>query len=185
MWTEERVAKLKKLWTEGRNGTSIAMELGGVSRNAVIGKAHRLGLARHRDANRPTPRREKAKKQTQHFRTLKMAVNAPSVQKAMAVQRMTPEQWVAKRIELGPKRQVPQPVPQTPASVIGRKTFDDLEPGDCKFPVGDRDFRFCALPRVEGQPYCQSCCQIAFAPRVARQAPAAVPTRQFLQFERA
>jgi GcrA cell cycle regulator len=43
-WTEERIERLKAMWTEGATASQIADELGGVSRNAVIGKAHRLGL---------------------------------------------------------------------------------------------------------------------------------------------
>ena len=49
-WTDERVEKLKKLWSEGLSASQIAAQLGGVSRNAVIGKAHRLGLK-----SRPSP----------------------------------------------------------------------------------------------------------------------------------
>lgn len=49
-WTDERIERLKKMWSEGSTASQIADELGGVSRNAVIGKAHRLGL----DA-RPSP----------------------------------------------------------------------------------------------------------------------------------
>jgi GcrA cell cycle regulator len=49
-WTDERIERLKAMWTEGKTASAIAEELGGVSRNAVIGKAHRLGL----DA-RPSP----------------------------------------------------------------------------------------------------------------------------------
>ena len=44
-WSEERVERLKKLWTEGQSASQIAKELGGVTRNAVIGKVHRLGLS--------------------------------------------------------------------------------------------------------------------------------------------
>src|ERR1044072_8103828 len=43
-WTDERVEKLKKLWSEGLSASQIAAQLGGVSRNAVIGKVHRLSL---------------------------------------------------------------------------------------------------------------------------------------------
>jgi len=49
-WTEERIERLKKMWTDGATASQIADELGGVSRNAVIGKAHRLGLEQ-----RPSP----------------------------------------------------------------------------------------------------------------------------------
>ncbi|MAW98188.1 MAG: GcrA cell cycle regulator, partial [Sphingomonas sp.] len=49
-WTEERIATLKKMWESGMTASQIAEELGGISRNAVIGKAHRLGLQ-----SRPSP----------------------------------------------------------------------------------------------------------------------------------
>lgn len=49
-WTDERIERLKELWTQGNTASQIADELGGVSRNAVIGKAHRLGLQ-----SRPSP----------------------------------------------------------------------------------------------------------------------------------
>jgi len=44
-WTDERVELLKKMWAEGQSASQIAKELGGVTRNAVIGKVHRLGLS--------------------------------------------------------------------------------------------------------------------------------------------
>ena len=44
-WTDERVETLKKMWSEGQSASQIAKELGGVTRNAVIGKVHRLGLS--------------------------------------------------------------------------------------------------------------------------------------------
>src|SRR5256885_9311186 len=59
-WTEERIERLKKMWHDGSTASQIADELGGVSRNAVIGKAHRLGLEQ-----RPSPvkpREEKDRK---------------------------------------------------------------------------------------------------------------------------
>ncbi|MDB5719487.1 MAG: GcrA cell cycle regulator, partial [Alphaproteobacteria bacterium] len=49
-WTDERIERLRELWTRGMTASHIADELGGVSRNAVIGKAHRLGLQ-----SRPSP----------------------------------------------------------------------------------------------------------------------------------
>ena len=49
-WTDERIDRLKELWSQGKTASHIAEELGGVSRNAVIGKAHRLGLQ-----SRPSP----------------------------------------------------------------------------------------------------------------------------------
>ena len=56
-WTDERIATLKKMWEGGSTASQIADELGGVSRNAVIGKAHRLGLK-----SRPSPVKANEKK---------------------------------------------------------------------------------------------------------------------------
>lgn len=66
-WTDERVEKLKKLWSEGLSASQIAAQLGGVSRNAVIGKVHRLSL----------PGRAKAGGTTTAARTPKRQTSAP------------------------------------------------------------------------------------------------------------
>jgi len=60
-WTEERVARLRELWTQGKTASEIGTALGGISRNAVIGKVHRLKLSgrpspiRHRPTIEATP----------------------------------------------------------------------------------------------------------------------------------
>ena len=54
-WTDERVETLKRMWNEGQSASQIAKELGGVTRNAVIGKVHRLGLS-HRVGGAGSPR---------------------------------------------------------------------------------------------------------------------------------
>ncbi len=60
-WTEERVELLKKLWTDGLSASQIAGQMGGVTRNAVIGKVHRLGLSGRAKTNaapaQPRPRK--------------------------------------------------------------------------------------------------------------------------------
>ena len=59
-WTDERVELLKKLWADGLSASRIAAELGGVSRNSVIGKVHRLGLSgRAKSASASVPRQRK------------------------------------------------------------------------------------------------------------------------------
>jgi GcrA cell cycle regulator len=55
-WTDERVSALKKLWAEGHSASQIAKQLGGVTRNAVIGKVHRLGLSGRATPSRPVKR---------------------------------------------------------------------------------------------------------------------------------
>jgi GcrA cell cycle regulator len=59
-WTDERIETLRKMWDSGMTATQIAEELGGVSRNAVIGKAHRLGLASRPSPVKPNPPEAKA-----------------------------------------------------------------------------------------------------------------------------
>src|SRR5690606_31237802 len=59
-WTDERVEMLKKLWSEGLSASQIASQLGGVSRNAVIGKVHRLKLSARGRASSAQPRAKKA-----------------------------------------------------------------------------------------------------------------------------
>ncbi|WP_415639385.1 GcrA family cell cycle regulator, partial [Paracoccus nototheniae] len=54
-WTDERVETLKRMWSEGQSASAIAKELGGVTRNAVIGKVHRLGLSNRNDDPEPAP----------------------------------------------------------------------------------------------------------------------------------
>src|SRR5690606_16642364 len=60
MWTDERVELLKKLWAEGLSASQVAKQLGGVTRNAVIGKVHRLGLSGRATPSRPARSRPQA-----------------------------------------------------------------------------------------------------------------------------
>ena len=54
-WTDERVETLKRMWGEGQSASQIAKELGGVTRNAVIGKVHRLGLSNRAGSGTAAP----------------------------------------------------------------------------------------------------------------------------------
>src|ERR1700759_5331436 len=55
-WSDDRVSTLSKLWTDGLSAAQIAKQLGGVSRNAVIGKVHRLGISGRATTSAPRPR---------------------------------------------------------------------------------------------------------------------------------
>src|ERR1044072_9711300 len=71
-WTEERVEMLKKLWSDGLSPSQIAAELGGITRNAVIGKVHRLGLSgRAKAPSSAAPRQRKPRAPTHVFRTMR------------------------------------------------------------------------------------------------------------------
>src|SRR5205085_4411379 len=74
-WTDERIETLKKLWSEGLSASQIAAELGGVTRNAVIGKVHRLGLSgRAKTPSSAAPRARKARPPSQMVRLPRPAV---------------------------------------------------------------------------------------------------------------
>src|SRR6202051_4654018 len=63
-WTDERVELLKKLWADGLSAAQIAAELGGITRNAVIGKVHRLGLSGRAKSTLGTPRKPRSRSST-------------------------------------------------------------------------------------------------------------------------
>lgn len=92
-WTDERIATLKRMWEGGSTASQIAEELGGVSRNAVIGKAHRLGLK-----SRPSPVKANEKKAA-----------------APAKKPVAPRPAPAPRAEAAPKAPPPSPKPEAPA----------------------------------------------------------------------
>jgi GcrA cell cycle regulator len=98
-WTEERIERLKTMWTEGATASQIADELGGVSRNAVIGKAHRLGLEA-----RPSPVKPGEEKE---HRAPAAAAPAP---------KPTPAERPAPRTAAAPAASAPEQAPAAPAS---------------------------------------------------------------------
>src|SRR5688572_27183026 len=106
-WTDERIERLKKMWTQGSTASQIAEELGGVSRNAVIGKAHRLGLE-----SRPSPVKpgeEKEKKATAKA----SAAPAPKVAKPAPAPKPAPAAVAPRESGAEPPR-IPTPQPQRP-----------------------------------------------------------------------
>lgn len=188
-WTEAATARLKQLWAEGYSAGQIARDMGGVSRNAVIGKAARMKLPARKTGNQPQrqPRhvmqratkrqRVEACRETQRVRALrafaKSAHLAKTIERAGGV-----ENWIKEKLKAPP---TPRPYQPTPAPetahlppVVARVTFADLEAHHCRMPAGDPlepGFGFCGQAPVPGQPYCPDCCQRAYRPpQVRRQA---------------
>jgi GcrA cell cycle regulator len=194
-WTDERVETLKRMWGEGQSASQIAKELGGVTRNAVIGKVHRLGLS-----NRVGGRDEEDEAPS----VAAAAPPAPAAPRADAAPR--PDPVAAPRAEPArpaapaaasnvtplPLRKaiVPagQPLPPQPspneispealASVrevekrARKLTLMELTERTCKWPIGDPatdDFWFCGLPSLPGKPYCEAHVGVAFQPMSARR----------------
>ncbi len=176
-WTDERVEVLKKMWGEGQSASVIAKELGGVTRNAVIGKVHRLGLS-----NRVTSTTAKPAAKVKAKVEVKAKSAAPP-QAAAAPEnvRITPPA-VRKIIPAG------QPLPPQPSAneispealakvsevekSAKRISLMELTEKTCKWPVGDPatdDFWFCGLGVKTGKPYCEAHVGVAFQPMSSRR----------------
>ncbi len=165
-WTEERVELLKKLWMEGFSASQIAAELGdGVTRNAVIGKVHRLKLSGRAKPASAAPRVRSTPRSAGPRR-----VSAPSARVSLSASLMKPRLGgggggavvgaTALKIseEFEPEvLAAPQPV-ELFIPVEQRLTLLQLSEHTCKWPVGDPlspDFYFCGQHSEEGKPYCE------------------------------
>lgn len=155
-WTTERVDLLKKLWADGLSASQIAAELGGVTRNAVIGKVHRLGLSgRAKSSNTPAkPRRPRAP----------AAPSRPAAPQPRSIGNAALKIEEAPAAEIAP---TPAPVQELVIPVNERATILQLNERTCKWPIGDPstdDFYFCGRQSDAAAPYCAHHCRIAYQP---------------------
>ena len=193
-WTDERVETLKTMWGEGKSASQIAKELGGVTRNAVIGKVHRLGLSNRTGgagsapAAAATPPPAPAAPPPEPVKPEpKVAEAAPEPAEKLTIQNAP----TISNIVPGPRPQRPipgQPMPPQPAGAeiseetlanlaeVARKSkrlsLMQLTERTCKWPVGDPatdDFWFCGLPSAPGKPYCETHVSVAFQPMSSRR----------------
>jgi GcrA cell cycle regulator len=143
-WTDERVETLKKLWLDGLSASQIAKQLGGVTRNAVIGKVHRLGLSGRAAPSHPS----------------RPSFKTPRPPRPMSLS--TPR---ARSLE---PRAHPAPAPRVPfVELPGTATVLTLGAHMCKWPIGDPssdDFTFCGRRAVDEGPYCADHARVAYAP---------------------
>lgn len=163
-WTDERVELLKKLWTDGLSASQVAAELGGVTRNAVIGKVHRLGLSGRAKTTTTTQRARRTRGQT--ARTARQTPSTP-VSGANAL-----------KPDVKPQA-APQPKakekPEQDAVVVPiskRASILTLTENTCKWPIGDPgdgDFHFCGCRSAADSPYCEYHSEIAFQPNADRR----------------
>lgn len=197
-WTDERIDRLKSLWSKGMTASQIADELGGVSRNAVIGKAHRLGLQSRPSPvkpNEPVP----AKAVPAPPPPEKKAESAPpppaAPQAAPAAAAAAPQPQIRSVGPGGFLRQGPgdmqSPIPPAPprrlvpakpsAEVADKTSLLDLNEKICKWPIGhpgEPDFHFCGKSANPGFPYCVEHCGVAYQaqlPRRDRRPPPPLP----------
>jgi len=159
-WTDERVEQLKKLWADGLSASQIAGRLGSVTRNAVIGKVHRLGLSGRattssRTKARPRVRMATAKRPLRPNNRVAQAGN-PAVR---ALYHLEADNYVSPAEEL----EIP---------MAERKTIQTLEECHCRWPIGDPqtpEFHFCGKGKVTGLPYCEFHARRAFQPPQPRR----------------
>ena len=165
-WSDDRVEQLKKLWEAGLSASQIAAELGNVTRNAVIGKVHRLGLSgRAKSPTSAAPRPRKARPAAQQMMRVARPVTRGNTALAQAFE-----------VEV-------EPDPITFDNVVPmsqRLSLLELNEATCHWPVGDPsspDFFFCGGKALSGLPYCAQHSRLAYQPASDRRRPAPKPQR--------
>ena len=178
-WTDDRVEILTKMWAEGNSASQIAKELGGVTRNAVIGKVHRLGLSNRATTSTTNKTESKTKS------SLKGNLKAKQKVRKVETTEPKPDNVTSLRRQIIPAG---QPLPPQPSaneispealarvSEIEKKakklSLLELTEKTCKWPVGDpatEDFWFCGLATQSGKPYCEAHVGVAFQPMNSRR----------------
>ena len=138
-WSEEREAKLRELWEKGHTASQIAEILGGTTRNAVIGKAHRLNLAARASSKRPEKQKTKFledQNKQQGYTSRKERFKSLLLDKNFE--------------------------PENP------KKLEELNDNNCRWPIGHPDeesFYFCGRNPIEGFSYCKLHVLYAFQPK--------------------
>jgi len=167
-WTDERVELLRKLWSDGLSASQIAAQLGGVSRNAVIGKVHRLKLSARGRATAAPVRQKKAAAGALSGKT---AARAASVSRTMTA--TIGATALQAQFEVEPvARPVVRPVENVVVPISRRLQLIQLTERTCKWPNGDplsEDFSFCGNDSGEAGPYCAYHSRIAFQPPSERR----------------
>jgi GcrA cell cycle regulator len=156
-WTDDRTQLATKLWKEGNSASFIALQLG-VTRNAVIGKMHRLGFLK--GAGRiPSHRLKVIVRRVDRARALARA------RAKLAAEKSSPA--------AGPKfKALPLPPPRA-GDVARKHSVLQLTDSDCRYPIGDPKepgFGFCADKKAPGLPYCEVHARVCFEPRQPRRA---------------
>jgi len=139
-WTEEKVAKLKELWGKGSTASQIAEIIGGISRNAVIGKAHRLNLSAKIKTRTATS--NESFKNSGSNNNIKSKRGRRSKFKSLLIE---------KDFE-----------PENP------KTLEELDENSCKWPIGhpnEKSFYFCGRSSLKDFSYCKLHLLYAYQPK--------------------
>ena len=139
-WTEEKVAKLKELWGKGNTASQIAEIIGGISRNAVIGKAHRLNLS------------AKIKTRT--------AVSNQNIENSVEVKNI--------KSKKGRRSKFKSLIIEKDFEPENPKQLEELDENSCKWPIGHPDessFYFCGRSSLKDFSYCKLHLLYAYQPK--------------------
>lgn len=150
-WTDERVEILKRLWLDGLSASQIAKHLGGVTRNAVIGKVHRLGLSGRAAPSQPT----------------RPAFKAPRPARPAATVTPPPARRAVEHVAAAPA-----PRPLNYVEEPGSATVLTLGAHMCKWPIGDPSsdaFTFCGRSNGGDGPYCIEHARVAYQPPAGKK----------------
>lgn len=164
-WDDGRIEQLKKLWSEGLSASQIASELGGVTRNAVIGKVHRLGLsgrAKAKPASVARPRTKTIVKQAPMRSSGGGSSGGGVVRGNLAVAEILDVELVVQ----------PKPRENVVIPMSRRISIMELREGVCRWPMGDPlqpDFAYCGADSTIGKTYCEAHARIAFQPQNERR----------------
>lgn len=164
-WTDDRVEQLKKLWESGLSASQIAAELGNITRNAVIGKVHRLGLSgRAKSTSSAAPRQRKPRPA------------ANMIRMSRPISRGNTALAHAYDVEVEP-----DPIAfDNVVPMSQRRTLLELTEDTCHWPIGDPtspEFFFCGGKSLASQPYCAHHSRIAYQPASDRRRPPPKPER--------
>ena len=143
-WTTERERKLKELWKKGHTASQIAGMLGDTTRNAVIGKAHRLNLQSRSSSKKPSVKIDSENNNTQEIKTQKLGRKAKF--KALLLDKNFEQE--------NPKK------------------LEELTDLTCRWPIGhpyEKKFYFCGRKPLEKFPYCKLHVLYAFQPKNAKE----------------
>jgi GcrA cell cycle regulator len=160
LWTEDTIEALRRLALEGRSASAIAVALGAPSRNAVIGKANRIGVkltGGQWKSSAPgvtgavvdRPRRAAIPRS-------KPISGKPILIPTLPRERERKPAWIFAEAQVGEMRRV---------------DFEAIRQGDCRWPLGDptgEDFAYCGLQVAAGRSYCAGHCRMAYRPPNAR-----------------
>lgn len=154
-WTDERIDQLRKLWDQGLSASAIGKQLG-VSKNAVVGKAHRLKLPA-----RPSPIRKGARPPVRRMAVLPKPLAAPHPRsQAPALDRA-----LERMSDPAPRERLPVPAPRVSQAAGPTRRAAARGIKSCLWPIGDpgsSDFHFCNAEVVPGKSYCAEHCARAY-----------------------